>query len=189
MEENPKDYECEARKLYFKVLEKFPSISKEDGKISIDQKTLFAHISVEYDEHSYKPKLRFNLIIDNLLFTLPEDWREAIIAHELGHYCQITKNFNARRFKRQVRWAECSDFYYNHRDITDVLKFLNKKHVHREKRVQKWFIMREIYADNKALEAGYGYGILSLLKSYRGIYFDSKESDERINNLEHMLGI
>jgi len=76
-------------------------------------------------------------------------------------------------------------------------KNLNKKELHKLKRLQRRQTLREIYADNKAAEEGYGPDLLKFLSdsSQDTQKFSSQEQDlierykARIENLEKRLGI
>ncbi|MBM3199555.1 hypothetical protein FJZ53_01370 [Candidatus Woesearchaeota archaeon] len=154
MEENQETKIEEVKALYVKVLEKFPSLLFKEPRIDYDSSGgRYAAMSI-LDERGRKDPV---VLVGRIFFSLEDSEKEAIFAHELGHYCTM-RNYSVERLKRTSMWTYRSSFY----EASHALA--NKRFSHEIKRLQKWTNMREIDADNKAAEAGYGKEVLQALK-------------------------
>lgn len=176
------DKQKELETIYLKVVKNFPEIKKEDIKTRLDYRISFAYI--EQDRFSYR---HWTLAAGNKFLTLPENLKESIIAHELGHYCHVTRRYTPEKDLRYKKWIFYLNFYYKHKTATDILKFFSKKHRRRAVRIERWYLLTEIHADKKALESGYGQGIIDALKFFKDFSSDKESVDKRIKNLESKL--
>ena len=189
-----------AKDLYKKVVKLIPGVEEKELRIKYSK-----HPKLDYaglflmDEWLYT---KFKIIvkrpkigIDQKFMDLENSEQEAIIAHELGHY------------KRERR--------YNTKELKTLLTRLNKMHglfddrkisPHNGARLIQWYVLHEIYADNVAIDAGYGQPLLSFLKKMYQVYetlpdflkydqkflskrieFNKKSLVIRIKNLEDKL--
>lgn len=129
------------------------------------------------------------IFVGMYFFRLNDEEQKAVTAHELGHYI-CDKNNHPNKTKRQEQWVREYKF-------PPILNSLSKKGRHRKKKIQKWYILSECYADNQVVEVGYGYSLLTILKFLKknsNIPFipffnlrDKKEIKARIKNLEQKL--
>lgn len=126
--------------------------------------------------------------------------RLSIIAHELGHYDFYCNAPSPGCLRRRVLWDLT---HYMDRDYFDsllvggadikVLEYL-ARYMHDDKRrarIKKWNLMKELYADNKAIDSGYGKELLSMLKKahkkWGSRLADKNIIIKRIKNLESKL--
>lgn len=200
--------EKHVRKLYSKVVKRFLNINRDDIKVEYLPDYDYVGISVlDYykliimDELVKKPTLKAGP--DFLRFS--EEEKEATIAHELGHYEHDIKGM-PEGIKRRTLWAVTIRLYHQIDDPSTldtlaglthiktesakrILNFFNKES--RFARLQKWNQMCDLDADNKAIDAGYGKGLLSALrKIYDKEYPRIVRPDyllERIKNLEEKV--
>ncbi|MBM3199562.1 hypothetical protein FJZ53_01405 [Candidatus Woesearchaeota archaeon] len=115
---------------------------------------------------------------------------EGVVAHELGHYAHMAKGNSTDSIMRQYRWTHMSDVCCNRRLMNRILTRLDKSYKRRVYRLNKWYLLSEIDADNRAAGAGYGKGLLSALKSFLYKCTANKEDTLiRIRSLEEKLGL
>ena len=186
-----KDYDdSELKEIYLKVVKKFPGM-KEEGITPMRHEGGNFIICITtpppYLRYSMKSELIAGILFEN--FTYKE--KEAIIAHELGHYEQSDKNQNNIRFLRQRAWDEDYNLHKRFRLFYKVAGLFSKKIKHKDERLKKRYLLAEIYADNKAAEAGYKEDLVSALKKILSLYAFSVDTREKINirikNLEEKL--
>ncbi len=175
------------KKMYSEVLKKFPHISEGEIKLKFEPSTKdIIGISILEDD-MLNPEIYMFKYFSNLT----EDEKKAVIAHEIGHYYHyVKKHYNIKRTQRLTKFFEEAAFYNAHQRISKILGFISKKQKHKIKRLQKWYILQEIYADNKAAEVGYGEHVLSAIKDlvndgYEPVY--KEEFQARVKNLEEKL--
>jgi len=187
----------EARRSYLKVLEKFPNIKK--GEIGTESaSSLFRPFSVlglrmnteKWPASDKRPKA--NLVVGLQFYLLTDEEREAAIAHELGHYTHhVKKVYNINRIRKSQEWNKNLKMYAS-KSPKEMLD-LSEREKHRFERLEKWYIMKELGADNKALNAGYGRSMLLTLKNLSENEYEhigpvyQKEITMRIKNLEEKL--
>lgn len=193
-----KEFEkTEMEKIYPKVLEKFPEIRKEEIGTE-DASSLFRLFFVlglrmnteKWPVSDKRPKA--SLVIGLQFYLLTDEEKEAAIAHELGHYIHhVKKSYNAKRVERMLGWNKSLKMY-SFKSLKEMLD-LNEGEKHRFERLQKWYIMKELDADNKAINAGYGRSMLLTLKNLSESEYEhigpvyQKEITARIKNLEEKL--
>lgn len=126
--------------------------------------------------------------------------RLSIIAHELGHYDFYCNAPSSECLRRRMLW---NITHYMDRDYLDslleggadikVLEYLTryKYDDKRTARLKKWNLMKELHADNKAIDSGYGKELLSMLKKahkkWRSRLADENVIIKRIKNLEYKM--
>ncbi|MBM3199560.1 hypothetical protein FJZ53_01395 [Candidatus Woesearchaeota archaeon] len=188
-------------KAYATALQKFPNIKKEEISLNVvfDSlgKDFILGIVVNSPSESIKYGVKARILAGLQFFLFKDREMEAGIAHELGHYEHAMKSYNDNRILRMKRFFEQTAKYAMPNLSTSIKLLFNKKHKHRWKRLQKWYIMKEMYADNKAFEAGYGAYVLADLKVLMPFLYSQKgtseltfkETEARIKNLEEKLGI
>ncbi|MBM3199559.1 hypothetical protein FJZ53_01390 [Candidatus Woesearchaeota archaeon] len=193
IEENQKA--CE--NVYKEALKLFPYIKEDEMRIDYSiayQGAADFSISCkksDMKEGRFDPSIR----LGNQFLMLTPNKKRTVMIHEIGHYIhKLKKHPSIERAKRLSRFTNEANFYNSHPYISSALRFLSSKEKHKMGRLQKWFIMKEVYADNKTFEAGYGEHMLELLymmePGYAGLpKVFRKEIAARINNLETKLGI
>ncbi len=194
MEELVKNY---LSTLYKKISPNFPSIV-HDFSFEYDPSELiifsmFNDLNKKMDNLTIKPKIR----VGDRFFLLSPKEHEATVAHEIGHYLYFMKHPHINRWKRMLRWnKEFYDYLYSKglsRKIKDAIIFWSFKKRMKISKIEKWIIMKEIYADNIAFEAGYGETSLKLLKRVKNNLYNNSdplyqiELNARIKNLEEKL--
>lgn len=200
--------------LYFnwKTRKYYPEISKEfslikDGTVKMKYGTYVsvAGLSpIDDYEFSYNARLvkKPTIITNNGFLDFDNAEKLSIIAHELGHYDFYCNAPSLGCVKRRVLW---NSIYYTDRDYFDYLlangadiKILDylSKYIHNDKRkarIKKWNLLKELYADNKAIESGYGKRLLDVLnKLYERFGLRITDKDvvlKRIKNLEEKLRV
>jgi len=184
------------RDIYKSVLKKFPDIKEEE--IGINPKIFgvyYIGISATIRKPpAYKWEPCPLLHIVPRFFELTQEEQEATLAHELGHYVHYKKNLDIKRLLRQDKWKERMEYYDSSIKSLDEIKDLGKSEQHELKRLQKWRVLDECFADTEAAKAGYGKVVLKLLKHLKEKHplVDSQplfklEVDERIKNLERII--
>lgn len=173
--------EKELKEIFDSVKEKFPEVKVEVEHECVDESSpYFSPIRVRIYTVSpffiLKPSKerylkRIVIQVSDNYFTLPLEEKFSGIAHELGHVLHDTKVLNPKRLYKADGWA-------------DQLKKLGDVSEHKAKRLKKWALLREFYADKQAVIKGYGGGILSVLKRLQP---PTKEIQARISNLEKIL--
>ncbi len=181
MEKN--SIETELKRIYQEVLKSFPDVKEEELKLNYipDLNDYIIFSPFEGSTESYRP----TLVIGRLLSELNNKEKEAVMAHEIGHYLR-TKNYSMKRIVRAMNRYEKIQFY-TEENIT------NEQFKHNVERLQKFFFMFENYADSKAIEAGYGEHVLSALKKTYNNHNKSfpamskRNICQRIKNLEEKI--
>lgn len=185
------------RKLYFKVLEKFPSIKEEEIRIKNASSLfrLFFVLGLRMNTEKWplsdkRPKA--SLVVGLQFYLLTDEEKEAAIAHELGHYTHhVKKVYNINRIRKFQEWNKNLKMYAS-KSLKEMLD-LDKKEKHMFERLEKWYIMKELDADNKSINAGYGKSMLLTLKNLSKSEYEhiepvyQKEITIRIKNLEDKL--
>jgi hypothetical protein len=170
------------------VKEKFPEIKLEFGYDCFDKKELgiictqIITTTINFEDLDYSSingssylKSISILATDNY-FQLSLDEKLSSIAHEFGHIVHCAKSTNPKRLYRHNKWTKEMLGVYN------VSK-------HKVGRLEKWRLLKEVYADTQAAKKGYSEGILSFLKRQKPS--DEKyviEQKVRIKNIENILG-
>lgn len=184
------------KKMYSKVVKKFPNIKNDEITLCFDPFVSYAEISLfdnirifHENEYVFDPKLSIGL---SFFSKFNDKEREAVIAHELGHYDYRTRYRDLNRMKKVTKWVMDVNDYNMDVLKVKIISLFNKKKKHRIERLQGWYIMYELYADKKAAEAGYGKQMLAVLKKILPEYHRlppifQKEITARINHLERML--
>lgn len=157
----------ELERTYLRTLENFPEIRRGDIQIkyliSIDYALMLV---VDPYKFVYENEVVVDpmIIIGDKFLESDEQEKEAMLAHELGHYDYYTKNLNPYRFSRLVKWTDKSELYDKYQIFFDIAGFFSKRINHKVKRIQKWYLLTEVYANRKAAEAGYGKHMISAMK-------------------------
>jgi len=196
-----------ARKDYLNVIKNFPDIDKNEVRIVYEPRgiDIGGLICVDYEiwegntivakKVDGKKVIKPAVLVGADFFDLTEKERRGVIAHELGHYRHFAKNPTLERIERTNSWEK----YFNKIKLNEMGKIpesiFNK---HKFNRIRKWHMLGEIYADTAAAEAGYGEGLLSMLKNlyeidkatdFGSTPTNKKEVEARIENLEKILQI
>lgn len=173
-------------KIFSGVVKSFSEIKEGEIKFEYDS-SLNSYAYTSFFDYSSNPKRSNPRVIAGRIFSNLGDWeKEAILAHELGHYCRM-KSYSAKRLERVAEWFHKACFYTIDHTRYSILR-------HKIERLQKWSNLNETYADNLALKAGYGNQILQALKeTYKRHYerlsmIGKKCAEARIKHLEEILG-
>lgn len=184
------DLEKELKEMYLKVVKKFPQI--KESEITIKYPTnVIAGITLVQGKNGFHGRLDASkFFFDDYQLGFTDEEREAVIAHELGHYDYYKKNFNSRRINRIVKWNNKSHLYDEFPTFFYMVGLFSKRTRRNIKRLEKWYMMTEMYADSKAAEAGYDRQISSALEklSYHiDDFTEWKRVKIRIKELEKIL--
>jgi len=179
-----KIYEEDLEKVYKKVIENIPELKEID--IELEFNNGFpdsAGISVVNSKlYFFKGEIKIEprIIIGYKWMMVNDDEKEAIIAHELGHYHRHSKYFNNNyKMKNFANWVLQSSGQRHKRHSKDTL--LN------------WKLMHELYADSYAAKLGYGEKLKDHLQKFIHKKFGNvsptskKLTEKRIENLERIL--
>lgn len=186
----------ELEKIYLRTLENFPEIRKEEIKIKYSRFEGYSYmLMVDPYKFMYKNEVVVDpmIIIGDKFLESDEQEKEAMLAHELGHYCRYKIGRQSINKIRQNGNRNILVKKYNY-SFTQIVINLNPKIRHRVKRLQKWKMLQELYADKRAAEAGYGKGIVKLLEKHYSQYYKMlqptgrEEIEIRIRNLKKLLG-
>jgi hypothetical protein len=185
----------ELEKTYLRTLENFPEIKKGDIKIKYLKSTDYAlMLMVDPLKFVYENKVVVDpmIIICDKFLESDEQEKEAMLAHELGHYSRYKKRGQSINKIRQNVNRNMLVKSYNNPSIQAFIT-LDPKMAYKVKRLQKWNMLQELYADKRATEAGYGKVLINVLtrhlKEYN-MFFAPVQRDEmtiRIKNLEEKL--
>ncbi len=164
------------------IKEKFPEIKLEFEYDCFDKKELgiictqIITTTVHFEDLDYSSinsssylKSISILATDNY-FKLSLDEKLSSIAHEFGHIAHCAKSTNPKRLYRQNKWTK---------ELLGVYKVSK----HKMGRLEKWKLLKEVYADTQAAKKGYGEGILTFLKRQE----HSTNQEARVKNLEKLL--
>lgn len=166
---------------YLKVVKNFRDVKPGDIKTEYlfqmpDYLGLFPLIN---DEGRYEPII----IAGRYFFEVDKKKRAACLAHEIGHHYRC-KDYTSKALQRVTQhYSEIPCYMEHHADVLG----------HRMERLRKWSLAYEIYADNKAVEAGYGKPLLSFLQKIISEYYEflpfiaKSTSKDRIKNLEEKI--
>jgi hypothetical protein len=132
-------------------------------------------------------KVDFILAASRPFFDMSESLKKGTIAHELGHYVEVARRPNLNNIMRKIKWIGESKYYTQHKFEIGFCKLFDKKVRHKDHRIRQWYLLSEMYADNKAFEAGYGKELLGALKYLVGKGANKKYAGIRIKNLEEKL--
>lgn len=175
----------ELEKTCSNIVKNFSEIKEEELKLEYDPFANGQAFISFLDDNSKQKRYSPIIVIGQDLLRLDDTSKEAVIAHEIGHYCRM-KNYSAKRLERISGWLYLASSYNEtHADI-DYFK-------HKINRIQKWADMNEINADSKAFDAGYGKQVLHALKQTLDTYDESlsmigkKNIIARIKNIEEKL--
>lgn len=171
------------KKLYKKVLEDF-SIDYKDIKLRRFNRD-FATAGLAYGEYTTffgRTKLYVALCTTRLFYGLSDEEKKGVFAHELGHGKRILRFKNhPEKIKKLVKWNRKMEPYLAH--------YIQPKK--KDARLIKWHMMKEMYADNLAAEAGYGPQFLMHLRDVHKRYdytpVSNTEMEARIENLEKKI--
>lgn len=184
MEHDQKDF-------YLKVLEKF-GIGKEEIEIYYCFATSLAGLAFREEYHDGKIVMKPILVLDFDFSFLSEQRKEGVVAHEIGHYLHCKKNCNPNRIKRMIKWVSELNDYDQKSEEEQFFINLYRKRRNKIKKLKKWGMLSEFYADDQAVERGYGNQILESLKMAKKNYLLTKcgeqELYKRIERLEEILG-
>jgi len=133
------------------------------------------------------------IIVGLLFFDLPILEQKALLAHELGHFKHSLKGLNRPRTSKRNNWIlnyqALSHAEFANKDLEPI-----ENRSHYIKRICQLAQLREIYADNQSIEAGYGKPLLDCLRKSTHKYHDLfsvmeiETNQKRIENLEQKLG-
>ncbi|MBM3199554.1 hypothetical protein FJZ53_01365 [Candidatus Woesearchaeota archaeon] len=205
-------FSWKTKKCYPKLSEEFSLIKDGTVKMEYGSYITVAGLSpVDDNEFSYNYRLvkKPVLITSRLFLDFNNPERFSIIAHELGHYDFFCNAPSLECLKRRMLWGlvhyymDSGYFGSLYSDYlvslsaegmnTKILDYLSK-YVHNDKRkerIKRWNLLKEVYADNKAIDSGYGKALLDVLNNLHE-KFGSRISEndvlsERIKNLEEKL--
>lgn len=171
-----------AERLYKEVLERFPEIKPYEISLHF-QGGSGLHASMAIDRHmlDFQKKVSGVLIINELFHKLSNEEKKELIAHEIGHYKRVRKK-TPEKIKKMIELEFlCTSGNYRY------LRNRNKE------RFVKWYMLKEMDADNCVLEAFPGRAFLQHLKTNYKEYAHmmNKELKQvieaRIANLEEKI--
>jgi len=188
-----------AKDRYRSVLKRFPEINEDEIEIGYDFSTPYACIGCYNDTSKGDTVLKFIVLVGPFFFELFDDGeKEAVIAHELGHYI-YKKNHDSSKTERLLDEFEQLESYYKRKNSEEkIIITYSDKEKRRIKEIQDLYNTYEIYADNEAVKRGYGKQKLSALEKIVKKHYDyldqmSKEAVkariERLKAMEEKLGI
>ena len=186
----------ELERTYLRTLENFPEIKRGDIKIKYLRSTDYAlMLMVDPLKFVYENKVVVDpmIIICDKFLESDEQEKEAMLAHELGHYSRYKKRGQSINKIRQNVNRNMLVKSYNNPSIQAFIT-LDPKMAYKVKRLQKWNMLQELYADKRATEAGYGKGMVKLLEKHYSQYYEMlqptarEEIETRIRNLKKLLG-
>lgn len=181
----------EFERVYSRVVEKFPEIKKEELKLKhMDDFEYVSFLMIDDKKYLEENKIVIDpsMIVGAKFLEFSEEEKEASIAHELGHYTRYKKS-SPKKVGKSILYAYIMSVYANSPEMWQ-LEEMDSNIRHKMKRVKKWHFMQEVYADNRAIEAGYGKVLINVLTRHLKKYsmaFAPVQRDEmiiRINNLE-----
>lgn len=187
----------QAYSTYFKVIGKFPEIKKDELLLGYDSSVAYARQMFCKDTSTGDTVIKALLVIGGHYFELDDGEKEAIIAHELGHYIRV-KKYGLREMERKME--KLSDLFwqlelYHKRGSGESVIDFSDKEKRKMERIQKCYNLHEVYADNESIARGYGKQILSALgkitkEHYGRLTKACKEGVKaRMQNLESRLGV
>lgn len=198
-----KYFNIKTRVSYPTLFKRFPVIKNGEVKLEYASDAYIAGFSMfdNYELFCHNRVVKHPVLtINSSLYKLNKDETEPVIAHELGHY-SFFQNISPEKLRRRALWAMAYEFNFNKPkflhcldDVTDpasiryLLRYMEDGK--RIARLEKLKFMKEIYADNKAVESGCGNGLLVFLKKIyekNDTLFDNELLHERIKNLESKL--
>ncbi|MDP2908871.1 MAG: hypothetical protein Q8N77_03620 [Nanoarchaeota archaeon] len=183
----------QAYSTYFKVIGKFPEIKKYEIRLGYDPSVAYVRQTFYEDDESGAVVLWPLLVTGPDFFGLGEAEKEAIIAHELGHYIR-GKRYGQKKLEKLSCLFEQLELYYK-KDSEKAVVSISDKEKRKMERIQKCYNLHEVYADNEAIARGYGKQILSALgkitkEHYGRLTKACKEGVKaRMQNLESRLGV
>ena len=182
------------------LFKKFPAIKNGEVKLEYASNANIAGFSMfdNYELFCHNRIVKHPVLaINSSFYKLNKDEAEPVIAHELGHH-YFFQNISPAKLRRRALWNMV--YKYNSKflqcldDVTDPasIKYLLKyrQDEKRMARLEKWDLLKEIYADNKAAESGNGNDLLKFLKKYHeknNPTTDNEMLHARIKNLEEKL--
>lgn len=148
----------EMDKIYSKVVKKFPEIKKKEITLKYQAPVCYAELRlidpIEY--FVWHKLIKYPVIAAGcMFFEVNRGEREAIIAHELGHYKRHKKS-NINKIKKHINMFQEVGIY--------KLIETGTNPNHKMKRMIKCLTMHELYADQEAIKAGYSKSLLSFLE-------------------------
>lgn len=179
--------QAEVEKTYAKVLKRFSDINETEVRVVympfLEEYAVLSPFDYRYQLGCYAYSHVLN--IGELFFVFSDEEKEAVIAHELGHY-RRTKNQNLNKIIREISWNNEIGTYVKNGNINE-----NK---HRIERLQKWSFLSESYADNEAIKEGYQEELFSALKTAykkdkgKMPIIAERVLKSRMDNLKRILG-
>lgn len=149
-----------ANSFYNEVVKDFQEIKEDEIEIKYDKFIPIAGFTIiDTIKHELSGEIEFKptLFIGPMFLMFRYEDKEAIIAHELGHY-MYDKNLSHKRIDSRMR---------HNQELWNLESALNNNlpnpfNEHKTKRLKQFRIAKEIYADKEAAKAGYGRKILNL---------------------------
>lgn len=183
-------------RAYSKVVEKFPSIKKEELKLKYSDNLEYV-IFLMVDEEKFLKEQKLvidpSITVGSKFLSFTEEEKESAITHELGHYSRY-KRSSPKKIEKSMFYTSLLNVYASNPAMWTVEE-MDKEIRHKMGRVKKWHYMQEVYADNKAVEAGYGKVLINVLTRHLdkyGMMLVPVHRDEltiRIKNLEEKLSM
>lgn len=181
-------------RAYSRVVEKFPCIRKEELKLKYSNNMEYV-IFLMVDEEKFLKEQKLvispSITVGSKFLSFTEEEKESAIAHELGHYSRY-KRSSPKKIEKSMFYTSLLNVYAGNPAMWAVEE-MDKEIHHKMGRVKKWHYMQEVYADNKAVEAGYGKVLINVLTRHLdkyGMMLVPVHRDEltiRIKNLESKL--
>lgn len=186
----------ELEKIYLKVLENFPEIKKEDLKLvrlPFYNPAYACLLMVNPIKFMYNNEVVVDpmIILGDKFLESDEQEKEAMLAHELGHYSRY-KRYSIHKIRQTVKRNTLVKEYDN--AFTEIVTIIDPKIGHMVKRLRKWNMLQELYADKRAAGTRYGKGMVKLLEKHYSQYYEMLQSTQReeietrIRNLKKLLG-
>ncbi|MFH1211291.1 MAG: hypothetical protein V1645_05260 [archaeon] len=164
-------------KSYDNVLKRFPEVEKGEVKIEYHAAMKNGAFTAVIDIEEYES--RGNLVRKPKMIVGPrfEDEmnkreQDAVLAHEFGHYIRDREYSTDQLIAQMAR----------NRELNQWLDFeKNGSTPHRIKRLKKWYILHELYADKTAAQRGYKHSLLAFTKKQQ------KTNEEEIRRANKLL--
>ncbi|MBM3199553.1 hypothetical protein FJZ53_01360 [Candidatus Woesearchaeota archaeon] len=178
------------KQKYTKIFKSFPDIKDDDIALTYASYVPYAKLrTYEADGKIIKTVIVLGLFFYELF---DDEEREAVVAHELGHYIHRKNRSISEAKELSDKFYELESYYKRRDSEEKVVITYTDEEKHRIKELQDIHNAYEFYADDKAIKSGYGEQILSSLekiaeKHYNRLSRMSKESVKaRIERLKQM---
>lgn len=184
-----------AKDRYRSVLKRFPEIKEDEISIGYASHIPYACLGFYKDMAKEDTVAKFVVLVGPFFFVLFDDEeKEAVIAHELGHYVYKKKHGLSEVERLSDEFEQLESYYKRKNSEEKVVITYSDEEKRRIEELQDRHNNYEVYADNEAVKRGYGKQKLSALKKIAERHYEhlsqmSKEAVKvRIERLKSELG-